>query len=137
MSAEAASSLAIEPRASGYLRCLLRDGTEEESSRCTGALNDLLAPPEAPRYLVSRLLPGPAGRGRLLLRLLTRRALFPVPGDLGRRKDRAEAFARAWRQWLGPSDLVFTHRTQAGHAALAQAVAQSTDYETSARKVWV
>jgi len=142
MSAEAASSLAIEPRASGYLRCLLRDGTEEESARFTGALNDLLAPPEAPRYLVSRLLPGPAGRGRLLLRLLTRRALFPVrwepvPGDLGRRKDRAEAFARAWRQWLGPSDLVFTHRTQAGHAALAQAVAQSTDYETSARKVWV
>jgi hypothetical protein len=142
MSAEAASSLAIEPRASGYLRCLLRDGTEEESARFTHALDDLLAPPEAPRYLVSRLLPGPAGRGRLLLRLLTRRALFPVrweavPYDLGRRKDRAEAFARAWRRWLGPSDLIFTHRTQAGHAALAQAGAQSADYETSARKVWV
>src|SRR6266498_4106675 len=142
MSAEAASSLTIEPRASGYLRCLLRDGTEEESARFTRALDDLLAPPEAPRYLVSRLLPGPAGRGRLLLRLLTRRAVFPVrwegvPADLGRRKDRAEAFARAWRCWLGPSDLIFTHRTQAGHAALAQAVAQSIDYETSARKVWV
>jgi superfamily II DNA or RNA helicase len=142
ISAEAASSLAIEPRASGYLRCLLRDGTEEESARFTKALDDLLVPPEAPRYLVSRLLPGPAGPGRLLLRLLTRRTLFPVrleavPEDLGRRKDRAEAFARAWRRWLGPSELIFTHRTESGHAALAQAGAQSTDYETSPRRVWV
>jgi hypothetical protein len=142
MSAEAASSLAIEPRASGYLRCLLRDGTEEESARFTRALDELLAPPEAPRYLVSRLLPGRAGRGGLLLRLVTRRALFPVrweavPSDLGRRKDRAEVFARTWRRWLGPSELIFTHRTEAGHTARARAAAQSTDYETSPRKVWV
>jgi superfamily II DNA or RNA helicase len=142
ISAEAASSLAIEPRASGYLRCLLRDASEEESARFTRALDDLLAPPDLPRYLVSRLLPGRAGRGRLLLRLLTRRPVFParweaVPVDLGRRKDRAEAFARAWRRWLGPSELIFTHRTEAGHAALVQAGAQSIDYETSARKIWV
>ena len=142
MSAEAASSLAIEPRPSGYLRCLLREGTEEESARFTRALEDLLVPAEAPRYLLSRLLPGPAGPGRLLLRLLSRRTLFPVrweavPENLGSRKDRAEAFARAWRRWLGPSELIFTHRTEAGHAALAQAGAQSTDYETSPRRVWV
>ena len=91
---------------------------------------------------MSRLLPGRAGRGRLILRLLTRRAVFPsqweaVPADLGRRKDRAEAFARAWRRWLGPSELLFTHRTEAGHAALVLAQAQSIDYETSRRQVWV
>jgi hypothetical protein len=142
ISAEAAASLAIEPRALGYLRCLLRDASEEESARFTRALDDLLAPPDAPRYLVSRLLPGRGGRGRLLLRLLTGRAVFPVrweavPADLGRRKDRAEAFARAWRRWLGPGELIFTHRTEAGHAALGQARAQSLDYETSARKIWV
>jgi superfamily II DNA or RNA helicase len=142
ISAEAASSLAIEPRPSGYLRCLLRDATEEESARFTGALDDLLVPPGAPRYLVSRLLPGPAGPVGLLLRLLSRRALFPVrweavPEELGNRKDRAEAFARAWRRWLGPSELIFTHRSEAGHAALAQARAQATDYETSPRTVWV
>jgi hypothetical protein len=141
MSAKAAASLAIEPRASGYLRCRLKDATEQESARFMRALQDLLTTPDAPRYLVSRLLPGRAGRGRLLLRLLTGRAAFPVrweavPADLGRRKDRAEAFARAWRRWLGPSELIFTHRTEAGHTALAQARAQSIDYETSARKVW-
>jgi superfamily II DNA or RNA helicase len=141
MSAEAAGSLAIEPRASGYLRCRLADANEQESARFTRALQDLLVTPDAPRYLVSRLLPGRAGRGRLLLRLLTGRAAFPVrweavPADLGRRKDRAEAFIRAWRRWLGPSELIFTHRTEAGHAALAQARAQAIDYDTSARKVW-
>ena len=142
MRAEAASSLAIEPRASGYLRCLLREASEEESARFAGALNDLLSPPDAPRYLVSRLLPGRVGRGRLLLKLLRGRAVFPVrweavPRDLGRHKDRAEAFARAWRRWLGPSELMFTHRTEAGRAALAHAGAQSIDYETSTRRVWI
>jgi hypothetical protein len=140
--AEAAASLAIEPRASGYLRCLLREASEEEAARFARALDELLSPPAAPRYLVSRLLPGRPGRGRPLLRLLSGRPPFPmrweaVPGDLGRRRDRAEAFARAWRRWLGPSELLFTHRTEAGHAALAQAGAQPVDYETSARRVWV
>jgi hypothetical protein len=91
---------------------------------------------------VSRLLPGRVGRGRLLLRLLGGRAVFPVrweavPRDLGRHKDRAEAFARAWRRWLGPSELIFTHRTAAGRAALVHAGAQSIDYETSTRRVWI
>jgi hypothetical protein len=76
------------------------------------------------------------------LRLLAGRRPFPlrweaVPGDLGRRKDRAEAFARAWRRWLGPTELLFTHRTEAGRDALALAGSQPVDYETSTRKVWV
>jgi superfamily II DNA or RNA helicase len=139
---EAAASLAVEPRASGYLRCLLREATAEETARFTRALEELLSPPAAPRYLVSRLLPGRTGRGRPLLRLLARRRPFPlrweaVPADLGRRKERAEAFARAWRRWLGPSELLFTHRTEEGRHALALAGSQPVDYETSARKVWV
>jgi hypothetical protein len=139
---EAAASLAIEPRASGYLRCLLREATEVETALFTLALDELLSPPAAPRYLVSRLLPGRAGPGRPLLRLVAGRRPFPlrweaVPSDLGRRKDRAEAFARAWRRWLGPSELLFTHRTEAGRDALALAGSQPVDYETSARRVWV
>ena len=75
-------------------------------------------------------------------RMLAGRRPFPlrweaVPGDLGRRKDRAEAFARAWRRWLGPSELLFTHRTEAGRDALALAGSQPVDYETSPRRVWV
>jgi hypothetical protein len=62
---------------------------------------------------------------------------FERDREAGRRKDRAEAFARAWRRWLGPTELLFTHRTEAGRDALALAGSQPVDYETSTRKVWV
>ena len=65
----AAASLAFEPRASGYLRCRLRDATPEESARVIAALDALLGPVERPRYLLSRLVappdPGPAALLRI------------------------------------------------------------------------
>ena len=59
LSDRAAASLAIEPRASGYLRCFLPAATTEESQRFASALDGALAPGEFPRYLVSRLVPAP------------------------------------------------------------------------------
>ena len=38
---------------------------------------------------------------------------------------------------LGPGELLFTQRTAAGRDALAEAQAQSEEYEISARRVWV
>jgi hypothetical protein len=138
---ESAASLAIEPRASGYLRCFLRDATPDESERFTRALDEVVSPSGFPRYLVSRLVPGRRSRLTLLARSLVRRPPFElrweaVPDDLGRRKDRAEAFAEAWRRWLGPSELLFTQRTAEGREALSVSGAQSSDYETSARRIW-
>ena len=63
-------------------------------------------------------------------------AWHAVPDDLGRRKDRAEAFAAAWRRWLGPAELVFTQRDGPGREALAAAVAQDWSYDTQRRAVW-
>jgi hypothetical protein len=60
-----------------------------------------------------------------------------VPADLGRHKERAQVFARAWQRWLGPSELVFTQRTEAGKDALAAAGAQAPDYEARTRRVWL
>jgi hypothetical protein len=143
LSPQAGVSLAIEPRASGYLRCFLRAATSEESERFARALDAAVAPVVAPRYLVSRLVPIPArGRLSLLGRVLARRPPFerrwaPVPDDFGRRKERAEVFARAWERWLGPTELVFTQRSAAGREALAEAQAQAEEYETSARRIWV
>jgi hypothetical protein len=139
----AAASLVFEPRASGYLRCRLREGTPEESGRVTAALDALLGPVERPRYLLSRLVappdPGPAallklaagGRGDLVT------AWHAVPDDLGRRKQRAEVLAAAWRRWLGPAELRFTQRDDAGREALAVAAAQEWSYDTQRRDVWV
>jgi len=142
LSDEAAASLAIEPRASGYLRVWLKEATPEEAARFTTALNDVIDPAAFPRYLVSRLVPGRRSIASALLQTLRVRPPFEhrwvaVPADLGRHKDRAQVFAGAWQRWLGPSELVFTQRTEAGKDALAAAGAQSSDYEARTRRVWL
>jgi hypothetical protein len=141
LSENAAASLAIEPRASGYLRVWLRHATPEESARFTTALDDVVDPAGFARYLVERLVPGRRTTLSALLRTLTFRPPFdslwvPVPLDLGRRKERAVVFARAWRGWFGPGELVFTQRTAEGKAALAAVDAQSADYEARTRRIW-
>ncbi len=143
MSDAAAGSLTIEPRASGYLRCVLSQASPEESARFADALDELVTVSDAPRYLVSRPLPDPgAGAGALLVRVLTRRPPFPVrhhpvPADLGRNKERAEAFARAWSRQIGPTELIFTQRTDEGRRARAEAAAEDGGYETVVRDIWV
>jgi superfamily II DNA or RNA helicase len=138
----AAASLAFEPRASGYLRCRLRAATPEEAARVTAALDALLGPVERPRYLVSRLIapPDPSAAALLLIAAGSRAPLatawHAVPDDLGRRKDRAETFAQAWRRWLGPAELRFTQREGPGRTALAAAAAQEWSYDTQRRAIW-
>jgi hypothetical protein len=143
MSEAAAGSLVIEPRASGYLRCALTEATPEETVRFADALDELASTADAPRYLVSRPLPDSgAGALTLLGRVLTRRPPFPVrhhpvPTDLGRRKERAEAFARAWSKHVGRTELTFTQRTDEGRRARAEAAADDGGYETVVRDIWV
>ena len=61
--AEAAGSLAIEPRASGYLRCELTEATPEEGAQVRRrARRAGGASPTPPRYLVSRPLRRPRRR---------------------------------------------------------------------------
>ena len=78
----------------------------------------------------------------LLGRVLTRQEPFeermhPVPTDLARNKERAEAFSRAWRRHVGPGGLVFTQRTEEGREARAVAASSDGGYETLVRDVWV
>jgi superfamily II DNA or RNA helicase len=139
---EAAGSLTIEPRASGYLRCYLRSATAAESDAFSRALDDVLDSADFPRYLVSRLVPARRGAARSLVRVLTFRSAFgrrwvAVPADLGRNKLRAEAYFAAWSRWLGPAELQFTQRSDAGRDAAAQACAEQPDYSTCTRTVWV
>jgi hypothetical protein len=139
---EAAASLTFEPRASGYLRCRLDEATPEEAARVTSALDAMLGPVERPRYLLSRLVAPPDPPAPDLVRiaagstagLIT--AWHAVPDDLGSLKERAEALATAWCRWLGPAELRFTQRDEAGRAALAEAAAQEWSYDTQRRAVW-
>ncbi len=143
LSSEAASSLEIEPRASGFLRVELKQATPDEARRFAAALDELMGVSDAPRYLVGRPLPNPSvGSAAMLGRVLTRRPPFderlhPVPADLARNKERAEAFARAWRKRLGPGRLVFTQRSEEGREARAEAASEDGGYETLVRDVWL
>jgi hypothetical protein len=143
MTDQAAGSLRLEPRASGYLRCELSAATPEEGKKFSAALDELVSVSDAPRYLVSRPLADPRrGPTALLGRVLLRRPPFderlhPVPADLARRKERAEAFSRAWRRHVGPGRLVFTQRTEEGRELRAEAASSDGGYETLIRDVWV
>src|SRR3954452_87566 len=138
-----AANLTIEPRASGYLRCELPRATPEEGRKFATALDELVSVSDNPRYLVSRPLADPRrGALGLLGRVLTRKPPFeerlhPVPADLARNKERAEAFAGAWRRHVGPGRLVFTQRSEEGHEARAEAASAEGGYETLVRDVWV
>jgi superfamily II DNA or RNA helicase len=143
LSGEAAGSLRIEPRASGFLRVALTAATPDEARRFAGALEELTGVSDAPRYLIGRPLADPAvGSAALLGRVLARKPPFderlhPVPADLARNKERAEAFARAWRKHVGPGRLVFTQRSEEGREARAEAAAEDGGYEALLRDVWV
>jgi hypothetical protein len=143
LSAEAAASLTIEPRAAGYLRCELTAATPQEGRRFAAALDELAGVSDNPRYLVSRPLAEPGvGAWGLLGRVLRRQPPFaerlhPVPADLARHKDRAEAFLRGWRRHVGPGRLVFTQRSEEGREARAAAAAEDGGYETLLRDVWL
>ncbi|WP_037410156.1 DEAD/DEAH box helicase family protein [Candidatus Solirubrobacter pratensis] len=140
---EAAGSLRIEPRAAGFLRCELTAAAPDEARRFAAALEELVGVSDAPRYLIGRPLADPSVGGAALLgRVLARKPPFderlhPVPADLARDKERAEAFARAWRKQVGPGRLVFTQRSEEGREARAEAAAEDGGYETLLRDVWV
>jgi hypothetical protein len=97
-----------------------------ETGRVMSALADLLEEAPAPRYLISR-----QACERVARTARMRTVWYPVPADLARRRDRADAFHAAWTEWCGPSELVYLHNAPETTRELA-----ATSWETSARRVW-
>ena len=123
----AAASLAWQPRAGGYVRCLLPDGSAEENARFTAALAEAVEPAVTQRYVIARPLGGrPYGR-----------AWHPVPSDLARNRQRADAYAAAFGRWLGPGELRYSVSSDEGKAALAEAAGGAADWEAQTRQLWV
>jgi hypothetical protein len=131
LSAEAAASLTFGARPDGWVRVALPAAGVEESRRFSAALDELLGGGPLPRYVVSRRAragAGPVGRTRLVW--------HPVPGDLARRRDRAEAFHAAWRRWAGPGELVYAHGDDPRGPALAAQALGASALETQRRRIW-
>lgn len=79
------------------------------------AISEALGPVQNPRYLLAR-------RSRLGWRIRT--DYHAVPTAIGARKEWAERFAKAWKEGVGSSDLVYT-RTPEGRRVLLRARAKS------------
>jgi len=95
------------------------------SARVTAALDELYGGGALARYVVSRkVAPG------------RHTAWHPVPADLARRKDRAEAFHAAWRRWMGAGELVYCHGADARGKDLAVQASHVPSLETQRRRIW-
>ncbi|HEV2813799.1 MAG TPA: hypothetical protein VGW10_11165, partial [Solirubrobacteraceae bacterium] len=122
-----ARSLQFTVRPEGWVRVSLPDAEPATSALVCAALDEVVGGASLPRYVVSR---GASAGG---VRLAT--AWYPVPADLARRRDRAEAFHATWRRWCGPSELVYAHAGERG-TQLAALAAATGGLETQRRRIW-
>ena len=97
ISAGAAASLAWQPRAGGYVRCLLPAGSPEENARFAAALAEAVEPAVTQRYVIARPL-GDRPYGRAWHPVPSRPR--PQPGARRRVRRRLRALARAGRAAL-------------------------------------
>ncbi len=106
--------LTSEREPDGTVRLTLANAEFRDQQTFADAMSELLGPVENPRYLVTR-----AGRRRP-----SARDVHPVPGVLGRNRESAGALLDAWRDLVGPSDLLYT-RAEGGRELLLKARAKS------------
>lgn len=109
-------SLRIVVQPDGYYRCYLEGATREDSRAFAEALDQLLAPLEAPRYIIPRRVVDPPRSALGGLRLAVRSALgipggrliyHAVPDYLAARRDRVAVFEQAWRRYVGGGRALF------------------------------
>jgi hypothetical protein len=122
-----ALSLTFTVRPEGWVRVSLPDSEPATSALVTAALDELVGGGPLPRYVVSRRARGEG------IRLDT--VWHPVPADLARRRDRADAFHAAWKRWCGASELVYAHEGARG-TGLATLATGTARAETQRRRIW-
>jgi superfamily II DNA or RNA helicase len=94
----------------GTVFCWIGGATGKEQSIFLRALRETMSPVENPRYLLAR--------GKIWR--IFREDYFAVPDALARKKEFAEFFARRWKKYVGPVQIVFT-RTAEGRMLLLRA----------------
>jgi hypothetical protein len=114
----------------GGVRCWLNGGSSFEQSLFLKSLREILDPVENPRYVLVR-------RSRLFG--IGRKDYHAVPELLGRKKENALYFLRAWKKRIGPAELVYT-RTVEGRRLLlhsrARSLAASFQPRSQRRSCW-
>lgn len=111
----------------GVWHVALGEGTFAERSLFADCLNEVLAPIERPRYLITRVVRRKYGNGL---------DYHAVPAVLGVRAERADAFLSAWRRHVAPGELLYT-RSEAGRLILLKAHGRAfaNAHERAARRM--
>jgi hypothetical protein len=116
----------------GAYRIQLEGVSSKDAEAFIQAYRELFQPIRNPRYLILRRderLPDLLRAGlwqalrALIPPMLRRPAYHPVPQALGIRRPDAEAFARAWRRYVGEAELIYT-RSPEGRRHLDRARVQ-------------
>jgi hypothetical protein len=148
LTAAGSGAVVVEVHPGGEYRCRL-EGSSAEAELFAAALDEALAPMGTPRYVMSRYAmtsPRPPTRtlwsrkGALKALRHTRpdtTAWHQVPSVLGVNGARAEAFAHAWRRWVGDGDLLFTGSAEGAGVLAAQQGSDPFDATTVMRRHWV
>ena len=111
----------------GLVSCSLKGGTTRERSIFLEALQEVLGPVENPRYFLIRKTP---------LGWFLRKDYHAVPKALGRNKDLAEFFRKAWATHVGRTDLVYTRSPEGRRSLLkARARSMSQDFQRRAERL--
>jgi hypothetical protein len=132
----------VEIDQGGTYRCALEAG-EAEAAIFVAALDEAMGPVGPARYLVSRwVVSGTGGWWRR-----ARAAVGSVPADgevwhvvptlLGVNADRAAENGRAWRQWVGGGDVVYTGSPEGAGVLAAQIGSDPFAITSVMRRHWV
>jgi superfamily II DNA or RNA helicase len=130
----------------GQYRCFLDGASTEESARFAEALEQLMSPLAAPRYIIPRyVVERPASllqAAALALRLSSGRTrsrtvvYHAVPDWLAVNRERADAFARAWNRYVSAGDTLFWKDPAAQAIIAAQRGDDPFDVTTQMRVLW-
>lgn len=143
-----AGAVEIETTQAGEYRFVLGEVEERASAAFATALEEAVAPLAAPRYVVSRYVadastvPRRVRPTRKALRAAelavrpTGEAWHAVPDGLAGRADRAEAFLRAWRTWVGEGRALYTGSPEGAGVLAAQVGTDPFEVSAVMRRQW-
>jgi superfamily II DNA or RNA helicase len=138
--------LRIVAQDDGYYRCYLAGLSNEQSELFATALDELLAPLSAPRYIIPRFIAKPPRstldalligmRVRLRRRSGSSVVYHAIPEALARNRDRVAALERAWNRHVSAGQAIF-YRNEKARAILAvQGGEDPFEITTQMRVLW-
>ncbi|MEZ5116031.1 MAG: DEAD/DEAH box helicase family protein [Candidatus Nanopelagicales bacterium] len=141
-----ADAVRVAPTRDGQYRVWLDGVPEEASAVFSDALDEVVSPLFAPRYVVPRYVievpDDPRERRRLAWRRLWRRRIpvtvvwHAVPSVLGVNKERAALFGAAWNRWVSPGEPLYTGSPEGAGVLAAQRGDDPFAVTTAVRTEW-